>query len=94
MLIETWRRAGNADENLTAANQSAIVLTKTLVLGLGGGLAAHLIYGLTDAVALGAKPGLLYWMLLGLIVGLFYHSRRNGFVRWPFKIRSYHSRQN
>ena len=39
-------------------------------LGLGGGLLAHLFYGLTDAVALGAKPGLLFWMLLGLIAGL------------------------
>jgi len=41
-----------------------------LVLGLSGGLIAHLIFGLTDAVALGAKPGILFWMLLGLIVGL------------------------
>jgi hypothetical protein len=41
-----------------------------LALGLGGGLLAHLLYGLMDAVALGAKPGVLFWMLLGLIVGL------------------------
>jgi O-antigen ligase len=39
-------------------------------LGFGGGLLAHMFYGLTDAVALGAKPGLLFWMLLGLIAGL------------------------
>ena len=30
-----------------------------------------MLYGLTDAVALGAKPGLLFWMLLGLIAGLY-----------------------
>ena len=42
-----------------------------LLLGLAGGLLAHLIYGLTDAVALGAKPGILFWMLLGLIAALF-----------------------
>jgi putative inorganic carbon (HCO3(-)) transporter len=41
------------------------------VLGLGGGLFAHFVYGLTDAVALGAKPGFLWWWLLGLIVGLY-----------------------
>jgi len=46
-------------------------LTRALVLGLGGGLFVHLIYGMTDAVALGAKPGVLFWMLLGLICGLF-----------------------
>ncbi|MFH1908585.1 MAG: heavy-metal-associated domain-containing protein, partial [Chloroflexota bacterium] len=39
-------------------------LTRSLTLGLGGGLLAHLLYGLTDAVALGAKPGVLLWMLL------------------------------
>jgi putative inorganic carbon (HCO3(-)) transporter len=46
-------------------------LTRALVLGLGGGLLAHFIFGMADAVALGAKPGVLFWMLLGLICGLF-----------------------
>jgi len=50
-----------------------------LLLGLGGGLVAHLLFGLTDAVALGAKTGILFWMLLGLIAGL--HSRYLGEVR-------------
>lgn len=40
------------------------------ILGLAGGLIAHLFYGLNDAVALGAKPGFLFWMLLGLIAGI------------------------
>jgi O-antigen ligase len=52
ILGDTWRRDRGA---------------RLLVLGLAGGLFAHLLYGLTDAVALGAKPGLLFWMLLGLI---------------------------
>jgi len=33
------------------------------------------VYGLTDAVALGAKPGILFWMLLGLIAALFEQAR-------------------
>jgi hypothetical protein len=33
-------------------------------------LLAHLLYGLTDTVAPEAKPGVLFWMLLGLIAGL------------------------
>jgi len=41
-------------------------------------LLAHLLYGLTDAVALGAKPGVLFWMLLGLIAGL----RRQAQEHW------------
>ena len=45
---------------------------KLVTIGLGGGLLAHFIYGLTDAVALGAKPGFLFWMILGLICGLYH----------------------
>ncbi len=44
---------------------------RAMIAGLGGGLFAHLIYGLTDAVALGAKPGFLWWWLLALITGLY-----------------------
>jgi len=51
------------------------LITRSLTLGLGGGLLAHMLYGLTDAVALGAKPGLLFWMLLGLIAGLYEQTR-------------------
>jgi putative inorganic carbon (HCO3(-)) transporter len=34
--------------------------------GTLAGLIAHGVYGLTDAVTLGAKPGIWYWILLGL----------------------------
>jgi putative inorganic carbon (HCO3(-)) transporter len=49
MLISSWRRRGRLPfpEPLSSA----------LILGLAGGLAAHMVYGLTDAVALGAKIG-------------------------------------
>lgn len=35
--------------------------------GALAGLVAHAVYGLTDAVALGAKPGVILWALLALI---------------------------
>jgi len=47
------------------------LLIKVLVLGLGGGLFAHLIFGMLDAITLGAKPGIFFWILLGLITGLY-----------------------
>jgi hypothetical protein len=31
---------------------------------------AHLLWGLTDAMALGARPAFLFWIILGLISGL------------------------
>jgi len=63
MLIATWRRRGQLP--------FPDLLSRALILGLGGGLAAHLVYGLTDAVALGAKPGVLCWVLLGLVASLY-----------------------
>ena len=54
-----------------SADHRSSVLSRPMALGLGGGLLAHLLYGMTDAVALGAKPGFLFWMLLGLIAGLY-----------------------
>jgi putative inorganic carbon (HCO3(-)) transporter len=73
MLATTWkvtRRSSRGNEY-----QSSITLF--LVLGLGGGLLAHLLYGLTDAVSLGAKPGILFWMLLGLITALYMQTQAN-----------------
>ena len=43
------------------------VLMRWLTIGVLAGLIAHGVYGLTDAVALGAKPGVFFWLLLGLI---------------------------
>jgi putative inorganic carbon (HCO3(-)) transporter len=58
---------------LSSARQHALDprLARALVLGLGGGLFGHLVFGMIDAVTLGAKPGVLFWMLLGLIAGVF-----------------------
>jgi hypothetical protein len=32
---------------------------------------AHQIFGLTDAFLLGTKPGVVMWMLMGLVTGLY-----------------------
>jgi len=73
MLAEVWKRTRNTQPltpNSPPITDNCPLLTAYCALGLGGGLLAHLLYGLTDAVALGAKPGILFWMLLGLIAGL------------------------
>jgi putative inorganic carbon (hco3(-)) transporter len=38
--------------------------------GIGAGLLAHVVYSLTDAVALGAKPGVFLWAMLGGAIAL------------------------
>jgi O-antigen ligase len=42
------------------------VIVRWLMAGVLAGLVAHSVYGLTDAVALGAKPGVFVWILMGL----------------------------
>ncbi len=41
-----------------------------LVVGLALGLLAHVIHGLVDAVAIGAKPGFIPWAFVGLIAAI------------------------
>ncbi len=62
LAYQAFRSGGSAWERWTAA-------------GILAGFVAHGVYGLTDAVALGAKPGLWFWVLLGLTVGLYHHSQ-------------------
>ena len=54
-------------------------LVQFAVLGLGGGLLAHMLWGLTDAMALGARPAFLFWVILGLISGLHQQAQEH----WP-----------
>ncbi len=72
MLVAVWK---SLHKTTSPAQTTHFLLSPTfgkfMVAGLAGGLLAHLFYGLFDAIALGAKPGMLFWMLLGLIAGLY-----------------------
>lgn len=56
------------------ARRSSAEWQRVAALALAAGLLAHLLFGLTDAVALGAKVGILFWLLLGLLAGLFHQA--------------------
>jgi O-antigen ligase len=43
---------------------------RLLAIGLVSGLAGLHFFGLADALALGAKPGLLFWIALGLLMAI------------------------
>jgi putative inorganic carbon (HCO3(-)) transporter len=53
-----------------AFHQPLPAMIKWLMAGVLAGLVAHSIFGLTDAVALGAKPGVFFWLLLALTAAL------------------------
>ena len=59
-----------------------IFFIRAVVLGLGAALLAHLVYGMTDAVTLGAKPGFMFWLLLGLIAGLYDQAQSGRLQKW------------
>lgn len=50
---------------------------RLLAVGLGANLVAYGVYGMVDAVALGARPGFIFWLLLGLIAGLYRNVERS-----------------
>ncbi|MCL4369684.1 MAG: O-antigen ligase family protein [Chloroflexi bacterium] len=60
-LIVGWEAA-------SAFRRAADPLAKGAVAGLGAGCLAYLVFGITDAVTLGAKPLPLLWAMVGLIV--------------------------
>lgn len=45
-------------------------MLRALAIGLLAGIIGLHFYGLTDALALGSKPGVAFWMILGLLAAL------------------------
>ena len=44
---------------------------RPVALGLACGLAAHLVFGLVDAIPLGAKVGIFFWFWLALSTSMY-----------------------
>ncbi len=58
MLIQIWRG-------------SESYWHKSLAVAFSSALIAYFSYGIFDTITIGARPGFLFWMLLGLIAGLY-----------------------
>jgi putative inorganic carbon (HCO3(-)) transporter len=50
---------------------SAAVNYRPLLSGLAGSLAAAWLFGIVDAVALGARPGFIWWLLIALLTAVY-----------------------
>jgi putative inorganic carbon (HCO3(-)) transporter len=46
------------------------VASRRLASGFGAGLIAYFVFGIADAIALGAKVGIFFWIAMALIVSL------------------------
>jgi len=49
---------------------------KMAALGLGCGQLAHFLFGMGDSIPLGAKPGIFFWVSLGLIAAMYNHIKK------------------
>ena len=58
MLWQTWRHAPGRFQ-------------RALALGAAASLLGYFVYGFFDTVALGARPGFVFWWLLGLVAAGF-----------------------
>jgi len=56
--------------SLEAQQHAGGPLLRAVAAGIAASLLAYFVYGLFDAVALGARPGFLFWLLLGLAAAL------------------------
>lgn len=64
MCLEIWRKAPAGW--MRAAAQ-----------GLGAGQLTHFVFGLGDAIPLGTKPGIFFWVSLALIASIYNYSVNN-----------------
>lgn len=72
MLIINIKRLKS---EITRKSSEKKLITKELFLvtsiGLFGSQIAHLTFGMTDAIALGAKPGIIFWVMQSIICGIY-----------------------
>ncbi len=59
---------GSAGLLWRALRISAVEKYRALLIGLAGALSAGWFFGILDAIALGARPGFLWWLILALLV--------------------------
>lgn len=63
-VVRIWKKPGNGWLSLA-------------VLGLGCGQLAHFIFEMTDAVPLGAKVNIFFWLSLALVIAIYNYTYQN-----------------
>lgn len=72
LLWQSWQRA-----------PATALPLRALILALCGALAGSWLFGLIDAISLGARPGFLWWLLLALVVAAHRESARHATETGP-----------
>ncbi len=54
----------------TGVHKAIDANTRSLLVGVGAGVVSYMIFGLEDSPTLGTKPGVAFWVMLGLVGAL------------------------
>ena len=69
VLAFLWLLVGFAQLALRGLKSTSDPDAKALLLGLVGSVIAFMVFGTMDTITLGAKPGALFWAILGMAAG-------------------------
>jgi putative inorganic carbon (HCO3(-)) transporter len=79
MIIDSLKRLRRP----ASANPKTNILTKeifyVILVGFLGGQIAHLGFSMTDAIAFGAKPGILFWVMQAIISAIYLKVRKRDY---------------
>lgn len=70
MTIDILKRLSQLRIN-KPLRQTEWIFFRYIIIGLSGGLFAHMIFGFTDAVILTSKPSFIFFVVVGLITSVF-----------------------
>ncbi len=71
MIFVSLRRLKRSINGNTKTNVLTKEMFYVILVGLLGGQIAHLGFSMTDAIAFGAKPGILFWVMQAIICAIF-----------------------
>lgn len=89
MLVKSWKivtkwQDDTADRMDLPSIKGTRMLTRPILLGMGGVYCAYLIFGMVESLGLGVS--ILNWMLTGLIFGFHFQIRSNQFEHDPTSV--------
>lgn len=76
--IRRLKRGSSKETNIKKLMQKEFFFI--LSIGLFSSQIAHLAYGMTDAIAFGAKPGIIFWVMQSMICGIYLKVRKHDYL--------------
>jgi len=79
MISDVLKRLKRSLRGNNRTNIISKELYFVILVGFLGGQIAHLGFSMTDAIAFGAKPGILFWLMQSIICAIFLKVRKRDY---------------